>query len=296
MPASDRALTLTRLAAAAAADRLAHDVVALDVSDHLVITDVFLICSAPNDRQVRAIVDAVEEKLRTEEHARPIRREGDRESRWVLLDYADIVVHVQHSQEREFYSLERLWRDCPPVPLGDIVAEHASAAAAAGVGADSGAPRPTAPDPGAYDDLWEPDAGSDGTVGDQLPDDAPTDDAPSDDDLSDDEDPSQGEDPAAGDIVGRPEESVDLGAAGLPAQDAAGEVMPDEPLPDEGVPDQALPDEELADEQLAGEELPGAELGRELGRPELGRAELADTPPGDDPDADLSAPNRPHGA
>ncbi len=129
MPASDRALTLTRIAAAAAADRLAHDIVALDVSEHLVITDVFLICSAPNDRQVRAIVDVIEEKMRQEGGARPVRREGDRDARWVLLDYVDMVVHVQHSEEREFYSLQRLWKDCPPVPLGDIVAEHAGAAA-----------------------------------------------------------------------------------------------------------------------------------------------------------------------
>lgn len=129
MPASDRALTLTRIAAAAAADRLAHDIVALDVSEHLVITDVFLICSAPNDRQVRAIVDAIEEKMREHAEARPVRREGDRDARWVLLDYVDLVVHIQHSEEREFYSLERLWKDCPAIALGDIVAEHAGAAA-----------------------------------------------------------------------------------------------------------------------------------------------------------------------
>ena len=136
MPASDRALMLTRIAAAAAADRLAQDIVALDVSDHLVITDVFLICSAPNDRQVRAIVDAVEERLREQADARPVRREGDRESRWVLLDYLDMVVHVQHTEEREFYSLQRLWKDCPPVPLDDVLAVPAAAAdvAAASVG------------------------------------------------------------------------------------------------------------------------------------------------------------------
>lgn len=140
MPASDRALTLTRIAAAAAADRLAQDIVALDVSDHLVITDVFLICSAPNDRQVRAIVDAVEEKLREQADARPVRREGDREARWVLLDYLDMVVHVQHTEEREFYSLQRLWKDCPPVPLDDVLAVPAVTAAAAGPAAASAGP------------------------------------------------------------------------------------------------------------------------------------------------------------
>lgn len=116
MTATDRALTLTRAAADAAADKLAHDVVAFDVSEQLVITDVFLVCSAANDRHVRAVVDAVEERL-LDHDARPVRREGQSEGRWVLLDYGDVVVHVQHDEERAFYSLERLWRDCPVVPL-----------------------------------------------------------------------------------------------------------------------------------------------------------------------------------
>ena len=112
MPASDRAIELATAAAAAADDKLATDVVALDVSEQLVITDVFLLASAPNDRQVKAIVDAIEEALLAI-GAKPVRREGTREGRWVLLDYVDLVVHVQHSDEREYYSLERLWRDCP---------------------------------------------------------------------------------------------------------------------------------------------------------------------------------------
>jgi ribosome-associated protein len=114
--ATDRAVTLARAAAAAAADKLAVDLVALDVSEHLVITDVFLLAAAPNDRQVRSIVDAVEESL-LGLGAKPVRREGHREGRWVLLDFADLVVHVQHSDEREYYSLERLWRDCPVLDL-----------------------------------------------------------------------------------------------------------------------------------------------------------------------------------
>jgi ribosome-associated protein len=114
--ASDRAIVLARAAAIAAADKLATDVVALDVSDQLVITDVFLLASAPNDRQVRAIVDAVEEKLLAL-RAKPIRREGEREGRWVLLDFGELVIHVQHAEEREYYSLERLWRDCPALDL-----------------------------------------------------------------------------------------------------------------------------------------------------------------------------------
>jgi ribosome-associated protein len=115
-----RARELTVAAAEAAADKLAEDIVAFDVSEQLVITDAFLICSAPNDRQVRSIVDAVEERLRAM-GAKPARREGEREGRWVLLDYVDIIVHVQHAEERLFYSLERIWKDCPTVALPDAV-------------------------------------------------------------------------------------------------------------------------------------------------------------------------------
>ncbi|MFS3129871.1 ribosome silencing factor [Nocardioides sp. Bht2] len=116
MTATDYALNLIQVAAAAADDKLANEIVAFDVSEQLAITDAFLLASAGNDRQVRAIVDEIEEKLR-ELDAKPIRREGHREGRWVLLDYGDIVVHVQHEDEREFYSLERLWRDCPSIEL-----------------------------------------------------------------------------------------------------------------------------------------------------------------------------------
>ena len=119
MTASDRALELVTVAARAASEKLATDVVAIDVSDHLVITDVFLLASAPNDRQVRAIVDAVEEALQ-KRGAKPVRREGEREGRWVLLDYGEVVVHVQHAEERTYYALERLWRDCPEIPLPEL--------------------------------------------------------------------------------------------------------------------------------------------------------------------------------
>jgi ribosome-associated protein len=118
--ASPRAVELAIVAAEAAADKLADDIVAFDVSDQLVITDVFVLCSAPNDRQVRAIIDEVEERLRRA-GAKPVRREGEREGRWVLLDYVDIVVHVQHGEERTFYALERLWKDCPALPLPETV-------------------------------------------------------------------------------------------------------------------------------------------------------------------------------
>ena len=103
-------------AARAASDKLAENILAFDVSDQLVITDAFLLCSATNERQVKSVVDEIEEKLR-EVGANPVRREGERDGRWVLIDYGEIVVHVQHTEEREFYALERLWRDCPVIPL-----------------------------------------------------------------------------------------------------------------------------------------------------------------------------------
>jgi ribosome-associated protein len=118
LPAQPRAITLAQAAAQAAADKQAHDIVLLDVSEQLVITDCFVIASAPNERLVSAIVDEVEGKLR-ELGAKPVRREGDRESRWVLLDFVDIVVHVMHAEERSFYALERLWKDCPALPFED---------------------------------------------------------------------------------------------------------------------------------------------------------------------------------
>jgi ribosome-associated protein len=116
-------------AADAAADKLAEHIVAFDVSDQLAITDAFLLCSAPNDRQVQSVVDGIEERLRVEHGVKPVRREGAREGRWVLLDFVDFVVHVQHSEERVYYSLERLWKDCPTIPLPEALA-HLDAPAA----------------------------------------------------------------------------------------------------------------------------------------------------------------------
>lgn len=125
MPASERAVELGLAAAQAAADKLASDILLLDVSEQLVITDVFLLASAPNDRQVRAIVDEVEERLR-ELGSKPVRREGEKEGRWVLLDFGDLVVHVQHEEERVFYALERLWKDCPVIPFVDVDVQRAA--------------------------------------------------------------------------------------------------------------------------------------------------------------------------
>ncbi|MBI9114435.1 ribosome silencing factor [Sanguibacter suaedae] len=116
MPATERAVDLAIAAARAASSRKAAEIIALDVSEQLVLTDVFLIASGNNERQVSAIVDAVEEALHAE-GVKPIRREGRSEARWVLLDFGDIVVHVQHSEDRVYYALERLWKDCPVVEL-----------------------------------------------------------------------------------------------------------------------------------------------------------------------------------
>jgi ribosome-associated protein len=114
--ATQIAIDLAKAAAAAAEDKLASKVVAIDVSQQLALTDIFVLASAPNDRQVSAIVEGVEDKLR-EMGIKPVRREGERDGRWVLIDYSDIVVHVQHEEEREYYQLERLWKDCPAIDL-----------------------------------------------------------------------------------------------------------------------------------------------------------------------------------
>ena len=106
---------MAEVAARAAAAKLAQDVVIIDVSQQLVITDCFVIASAANERQVNAIVDEVEEKMRQAGY-KPARRRA-REGRWVLLDYVDIVVHIQHTDERDFYALDRLWRDCPQIEV-----------------------------------------------------------------------------------------------------------------------------------------------------------------------------------
>ena len=116
MTASIEAIRMATVAARAAAAKLAQDIVVIDVSGQLVITDCFVIASASNERQANAIVDEVEEKMRLAGH-KPARREGTREGRWVLLDFIDIVVHIQHTDERNFYALDRLWRDCPVVEV-----------------------------------------------------------------------------------------------------------------------------------------------------------------------------------
>jgi ribosome-associated protein len=106
------------LVAAAAAESLkATDILALDVSHRLPLADVFVLASGSNERQVTAIVEQVEEAL-GREGVNAVRREGRPGARWVLLDFGLVVVHVFHAEDREFYGLDRLWKDCPQVELG----------------------------------------------------------------------------------------------------------------------------------------------------------------------------------
>ena len=127
MPATDHAVALTRTAARAAAEKKAGDIVAIDVSERLVLTDVFLILSGDNDRQVRAIVDAIDEAMLKAGAKRRL-REGLEEAHWLLIDYTDVIIHVQQGEDREYYELERLWKDCPPIELPEDVLTPVDAA------------------------------------------------------------------------------------------------------------------------------------------------------------------------
>ena len=116
MTAASDSVEVAIAAAQAASDKLATDIIAIDVSEQLVITDVFVICSAANERQVKSIVDAVERSLHGM-GVKPIRREGLKGAHWVLLDFGDVVVHVQQAEDRIHYAIERLWKDCPLIEL-----------------------------------------------------------------------------------------------------------------------------------------------------------------------------------
>ena len=132
MTASPEALEMAAIAARAADEKLATNIVAIDVSGQLVITDCFVVASAETERQVNAVVDEVEDKLR-EAGYKPLRREGTREGRWALLDYNELVVHVQHVDERDYYSLDRLWKDCPVVEIEGVETSRAATASDSGV-------------------------------------------------------------------------------------------------------------------------------------------------------------------
>jgi len=117
MGAHADSIALVHAAALAAAEKKAENMVALDVADRLGVTDAFLIVSGSSEPQVNSIVDEVQSKIIEKFDLRPVRREGFGMGRWVLLDYGDVVVHVQHQEDRVFYALERLWADCPVIEL-----------------------------------------------------------------------------------------------------------------------------------------------------------------------------------
>lgn len=116
MTASANAIKLTNIAANAAADKLAENIVALDVTELMPLTDVFLLASGRNERQVVSIADEIEEKM-LEAGFKMLRREGKTQARWILLDFGDVICHVMHEEDRMYYSLERLWKDSPVVKL-----------------------------------------------------------------------------------------------------------------------------------------------------------------------------------
>jgi ribosome-associated protein len=122
MPASNACVERTQIAARAAADKFGTELVALDLSEQSVLSEVFLIVTATNTKMVDSIADDVEEKLRLAGD-KPMRREGTAE--WILLDYSDLVVHIQSSELRRYYMLDRLWNDCPKIEL-EVVKEEAA--------------------------------------------------------------------------------------------------------------------------------------------------------------------------
>jgi len=122
--ATDHARELLQIAANAADSKQAEDLVALDVSGPLPLTDIFLLATGRNERNVVAIAGEIEDQLIEAGH-KPLRREGRAEGRWILLDFGDLVVHVFHEEDRMYYSLERLWKDCPVIPIDVPVRENA---------------------------------------------------------------------------------------------------------------------------------------------------------------------------
>ncbi|ROS48448.1 ribosome silencing factor [Frigoribacterium sp. PhB24] len=127
MTATPRAIELLQIAARAADDKQADDLVALDVSGPLPLTDVFLLATGRSERNVVAIAGEIEDKM-LEAGVKTLRREGRAEGRWVLLDFGDVVAHVFHDEDRQYYALERLWSDCPTIPL-DVLSESDTAPA-----------------------------------------------------------------------------------------------------------------------------------------------------------------------
>ncbi|MCP3998074.1 MAG: ribosome silencing factor [bacterium] len=123
MSATPEAIEAALAAAAAIDDKKGLDVVLLDVSELLVVTDVFVIASGTSNRHVRSLADDAEARLKADLERQPLRREGREYSRWVLLDYGDMVVHVFDQETRDYYELERLWADAPVIEFEPTPAE-----------------------------------------------------------------------------------------------------------------------------------------------------------------------------
>ena len=117
MAVPEPTLKALHIASNAAAERQAENISAVDVADRLGITDAFFFASAQTERQVKSIIEEIEDALREQLELKPLRREGQTEGRWVLLDYGHFVIHVQHTEERENYALDRLWSDAPQIDL-----------------------------------------------------------------------------------------------------------------------------------------------------------------------------------
>lgn len=118
MAATEESIKALKIAAQAAEDKQGNNLFAVDTSEAMGLIDGFLVVSAHNERLVNAIVDAIEDELRLQANLKPTRREGRAGGRWVLLDYEDIVIHVQHEEDRAFYALDRLWSEAPRIELG----------------------------------------------------------------------------------------------------------------------------------------------------------------------------------
>ncbi|MFC5281081.1 ribosome silencing factor [Arcanobacterium canis] len=121
MSATPESIDMAIVAARAASDMKATSIVAIDVSERLVLTDAFVVVSGSSERQVRSLVDSIEENMHKAGHKR-VRREGmEGEAHWVLIDFGAVMVHVQQDEDREFYALEKLWADCPQIELPEEV-------------------------------------------------------------------------------------------------------------------------------------------------------------------------------
>lgn len=126
MALNEHSQNIINIAAQAADDKHAENLAAVEVGERLGITDAFFFASAETERQVNAVVDSIEEALLEKLDLKPARREGRSEGRWVLLDYLDVVIHVQHQEDRVFYALDRLWSDCPAIELPDFGGQQAT--------------------------------------------------------------------------------------------------------------------------------------------------------------------------